>query len=183
MKNNSSGEGSIVKKAYELNLNKLDEGFLSDAIICHADTFNEAKSILLTKVKYDGWKLKYSGDELSYINIPVRRNVQSDIVIFEGQEVPRDKINGIINTRERMAKFIEILANPAIQYCYILKGNYYRPNSCGYTQFIHEAGVYTKEDAVQHAISCSELTLRPIDITEHNKMLTDKIQDFTSRLL
>jgi hypothetical protein len=134
-------------------------------------------------VKYDGWKLKYSGDELSYINIPVRRNMEFDIVIFEGNEVLRHEIQGIKITRIRLACFDEILANPAIQYCYILKGNYYRPNSCGYTQFMHEAGVYTKEVAVQHAISCSELTLRPIDITEHNKMLTDKIQDFTSRLL
>src|SRR5688572_27910583 len=94
----------IVKKAYELNLDRLEEGFLSSEIICHAKNHNEAKSILLKKVRYDNWKLKYSGDELSYLNIPVIRCEEADLVLFEDRQIPRNEINRILAKRERNAE-------------------------------------------------------------------------------
>lgn len=176
-------EGFIVSKAYEIDLDKLDEGYLSDSIICYAENSNKAKTELLKQVKYDDWKIKYSGEELTYLNIAVKRRKSSDKVIFEGKEVLRCSIDGLINERERITKLDEISNNPNIKYCYIIKGSYYRPNSCGYTSLRFEAGVYPKDEAVSHAKSVREIRLEWVDIEEHNKMINQKIAELQGRLL
>jgi len=102
-------EGYLVKKAYQIDMDRLDEGYLADVIFCHAKNINFAKVELLKSVRYDGWKLKYTGEELNYLNIPVIRRRESDIVIFEGQEVVRCKIESIKEERERTEKLDEIL--------------------------------------------------------------------------
>jgi hypothetical protein len=85
--------------------------------------------------------------------------------------------------QKRIAVLDGILNNETITHCYIRKGSYYRPDSCGYTDYRHRAGVYTKEYAVSHAKRCEEITVVPIDIEEHNAFLTAEIQDIQSRLL
>ena len=176
-------EGFVISKAYEIDLDKLDEGYLSDSIICHAENLNKAKTELLKKIRYDDWKLKYSGEELNYLNIPVKRRKSSDKVIFEGKEVVRSSIDGLITERERIAKLDEIANNPNIKYCYIIKGSYYRPNSCGYTSLRFEAGVYPKDEAVRHAKSVREIRIEWVDIEEHNKMINEKIAELQGWLL
>jgi len=102
-------EGSIVEKGFEIDLDKLEEGYLSDVIICQAESLGKAKAKLLRKVQYDDWRLKYSGEELTYLNIPVKRKKSCDKVIFEGKEVLRISIDSIILERERIAKLDEII--------------------------------------------------------------------------
>lgn len=60
---------------------------------------------------------------------------------------------------------------------------YYRPDNCGYTEYRGDAGIYTKEDAVSQALSVRELKLVEIDIAEHNKMITDKIEALKKHLI
>lgn len=176
-------ENSIVSKAYEIDLDELNEGFLSDSIICYAENLSKAKTELLKQTQYDNWILRSSGEELTYLNIPVKRRKSSDKVIFEGKEVVRCSIDGLIAERERLAKLDEITNNPNIRYCYIIKGSYYRPNSCGYTSLRFEAGVYPKDEAVEHAKSVREIRLECVDIEEHNKMINQKIAELSERLL
>jgi hypothetical protein len=182
-KNMNLPEGTVVKKGYEIDLEKLDEGYLSDTIGCCAEDRNKAKKELLKQIRYDNWVLKSTGEELTYLNIPVKRRKSSDMVIFEGKEVIRCSIDGLITERERLSKLDEISNNPNIKYCYIIKGSYYRPNSCGYTSLRYEAGVYPKEEAVRHAKSVREIRLEWVDIEEHNKMINEKIRDLKERLL
>jgi hypothetical protein len=101
-------EGFIVSKAYEINLDELDEGYLSDSIICYAENLNKAKVKLLKEIQYDNWILKKSGKELTYLNIPVKRIKSADKVIFEGKEIIRCSIDKLIEERERLAKLDEI---------------------------------------------------------------------------
>jgi hypothetical protein len=177
-------EGSIVLKAYEIDLDKLEEGYLSDSIVCYAENSNKAKVTLLRQIANDNWKLKYLGEELTYLNIPVKRKKSSDKVIFEGKEVLRSSIEQLIAERERIAKLDEILNNPNIKYCYIIRyGQYYRPNSCGYTSLKFEAGIYPKDEAISHAKSVREIRLESVDIDEHNKMINQKIAELQERLL
>lgn len=176
-------EGSIVLKAYEIDLNRIEEGYLSDNRICYADSINKAKTQLLKNIQYDYWKHNYTGKDISYLNIPVIRRKVFDKVIFEGKTVIRNDIEGIIEERKRKAKLDEILNNPSIKYCYIIKGSYYRPNSCGYTSRKVEAGVYAKEEAVSHAKSIREIRLERIDIEEHNKMISEKISELQRALI
>ena len=177
------GNVLLVEKAYEIDLDKLGEGYLSGSIVCYAENVNKAKAELLKMVQYDDWKLRYSGEGLTYLNIPVKRRVSSDKVIFEGKEVVRSSIESIISERERIANLDSILNNPNIKYCYIKKGSYYRPNNCGYTSFRFDAGVYLKEEAVQSAKSVREICLECVDIEEHNKMINEKIAELKGRLL
>ena len=80
-------------------------------------------------------------------------------------------------------KLDEISNNPNIKYCYIIKGSYYRPNSCGYTSLKFEAGVYPKDEAVSHAKSVREIRLEWVYTWEHNKMINQKIAELQARLL
>ena len=173
----------IIEKAYQINLEKLDLGFLSDSIICHAESLNKAKKELLQHVKYDDLELRYSGQKLTYLNIPVQRSRSADKVLFEGKEVLRYQIEKTVHERDRILKLDEIQNNPNIKYCYIIKGSYYRPNSCGYTSLRFEAGIYPKDEAVSHAKSVQEIRLECVDIEEHNKMINEKIAELQGRLL
>ncbi len=174
----------IVTKAYKINLDKLDEGYLSDSIICHSKNLNKAKIKLLEKVKYDDWKLKYTNDILTYLNIPVKRCKESDLVIFEGEEVLRNSIQNKITNRQKLIKLDEISNNKNIKYCYIFKnGWYYKSNYRGYTSSKFEAGVYPKDDAIMEAKSVQEIILECINIEEHNKMINEKITELKNKLI
>ncbi len=162
------GDVSFPTKAYQIDLDRLDEGYLSDTIMCYANNVNEAKMKLLQEIKYDNWRLKYTDAELTYLNIPVIRRKSDDKILFEGNAVTKTEMNRILYKRERYLLLENISNDTSINYCYIKKGSYYRPNSCGYTDYKYRAGVYTKEEAVQSAKSCEELTIIPIDILEHN---------------
>jgi len=177
------GDVSSPHKAYQIDLDRLDEGYLSDIIMCYANNVNDAKKKLLQEIKYDNWKLKYTDDELTYLNIPVIRRKSDDKILFEGKAVTEIEKNRILYKRERDSLLENILNDVNIKYCYIKKGSYYRPNNCGYTDFKCRAGVYTKQEAVQSAKSCNQLTIIPIDILEHNKMINNEILELSSRLL
>lgn len=173
----------IVKKAYKVNFSKIDEGYLAAPTITHANTANEAKKLLLKEVVIDGWKLLSSGEELSYLNIPIARCPGADLVMFENTEVPRYSVIETINERKRNSELDVIANNPNIRFCYICKGIYYRPNASGYTSHLHEAGVYEKMDAIAHAKHCREITLVPIDEVVHNDMITARIAGLQSRII
>lgn len=173
----------IVEKAWKIDLEQLDGGYESSEIVCHAENTNKAKIALLHKVKYDSWKLRWTGNEINYLNIPVVRANEYDLVLFEGANVTLNKVAEIKAKRERIAYLDGILNDESIKYCYIRKGSYYGPNCCGYTQYKFQAGVYTKEDAVSQAKSVSELYLEPINIAEHNEMIQAKIADLSSRII
>lgn len=176
-------EGFIVSKAYEIDFSKIEEGYLYSENICYAKNRNEAKSILLKDNKYEGLCIKGTNDEVDYLNIPVVRCKNADKVIFEGKVVVLSSIDELKSERDRIAKLDEIANNTNIKYCYIIKGSYYRPNSCGYTSLRYEAGVYPKDEAVSHAKSVREIRLEWVDIEEHNKMINQKIAELQWRLL
>lgn len=178
-----SDDVSSPHKAYQIDLDRLDEGYLSDTIMCYANNINEAKKKLLQEIKYSNWKLKYSGAHITYLNIPIIRRKSDDKIMFDGKAVTEIEMNRILYKKERDLLLENILNDKSIKYCYIKKGSYYRPNSSGYTDLKYRAGVYTKEESVQRAKSCNELTIIPIDIIEHNNMINSEISELSSRLL
>lgn len=176
-------EGTIVKKAWELNFDKIKDGFLGSTIIVYADNVNKAKQLILTEITYDEWVLKHTEEVINYMNIPIVRCKGADRVIFEGTPTRRNDIEEIKQERKRIAELDAILNNPAITHCYIDKGGYYRPNWCGYTDQLHRAGIYTKQEAVEHAKKVREIRLKPIDNTEHNNMINKEIAELKTRLI
>jgi len=174
-------EYKLSQKAYEVNLNKIDEGYLYDEIICYAENINKAK-VKFLKENIDLY-LSSTSEEVTYITIPVIRCKQADKFHFEDKELTLSQIENILQERKRINELYDLLNDQSFQFCYIRKGGYYRPNYCGYTEYQHLAGVYQKEDAVRHAISCDALTIIPIDIKEHNKMIQYNIEDLKSRII
>lgn len=173
---------TAIQKAYKIRLEMFDEGYMYTEEVCHAENSNKAKAILLKHVLSDSYALK-SGEDITYLNIPILRAKDYDLVMFEGEKVKRFEIDEIILERKRNAVLEAILQDEAIEYCYIRKGSYYAPNHCGYTQCQVQAGVYTKEEAVKEARHVRDIRLEPINIEIHNKMIADKIKDLQTRLI
>ena len=165
----------IIKKAYQVDLNKIEEGYLYSPMICYAENRNKAKSSLLGENLYSDLKLAGEEEEVTYLTTPVVRCKSADKYDFEGLEMTQRQIDDELTERKRLSVLDEILNNKSIKYCYIRKRGYYRPNSCGYTDFKHRAGVYEKEKAVSHAKGCKEIWLEIIDIDEHNNMITSEL--------
>jgi hypothetical protein len=177
------GKYKLLKKSYKIDFTKISEGYLSCGESCYADSLNEAKVKLLKQIEYSSWELN-SGNEITYLNIPVIRDQEGDLLEFQGQELTLFAIHDLIRAKERNDMLDAILQNEDAKFCYILKrGEYYRPNSCGYTSFISRAGIFTKEEAVIHAKSCAELALSIIDIPKHNEIINKEIEDLKLRLI
>lgn len=175
---------NLLKKAYKINFDKIRDGYTASEVSCVANSRSKAKSILLKKIRWDDWVIRYSDDIITFLNIPVIRYPEADQYEFEGQSLSIYSINYILNERVRLIELNKILENPLITYCYIIKrGYYYRPNYCGYTERITEAGIYDKSDAIESAKSCRELSIHPIDIEEHNNIIQSKIKELNLLLI
>lgn len=172
-----------VKKAYEINLGRIEEGYMYSQVIVHADNAREARSKLLNKVRHDGMTLRITEDELNYINIPVVRCEAYDLYEFEGAQKTRSDIDDIKADRERMNALDAMMLDESIQFCYIQKGSFYRPNYCGYTSHKIFAGVYTKKEAISEAKSVREISVIPINIEEHNNRINTEIEDLKTRVI
>lgn len=170
-----------IQKAWEINFSKIEEGYLYSDTITYAENRNKAKSNLMAYA--DDMVLKETGESPNYLNIPVKRCNHLDKILFEGNFLTKLKISEVLSYRERISKLQELLNDSSITHCYIKKGSYYRPNSCGYTDMKHRAGVYTKQDAFNSAISCRDIDLIPININEHNAMIQKEIDELSSRLI
>lgn len=170
-------------KAYTINLDKIEEGYLYDMEIVHADTRGKAKREMLKKIRHDNYQLR-NGDELNFVNIPLIRNKKFDKILFEGEWITIQEKIGIEKARIRARLMEAILSDENTTHCYIKKnGEYYRDDHCGYTSFKFRAGVYSKEEAVGCGKLCSDLDILRINKTEHNEMITKEIESLKNRLL
>lgn len=171
-------------KAYKINLNKIDEGYLFSEFICHAESLSKAKSKLLEIVKYDSLCLKMTDVEVKFINIPVVRAKEYDLIEYNGQMLNQYQIRNLKATEKHNAELDAILVNESTTHCYIKKrGDYYRDDYNGYVHEKIYAGLYPKIDACKHARNCEELTVIPIINEEHNQYINSHIERLKSRLL
>lgn len=175
---------TIVKKAYRIDLSKIQDGFMYrySEVMCHAEKLTKAKKELLKIASIEGLLLR-GKQELTYLNIPVIRHKIEDIVVFIGSEMTRYAAQSQIKQHKKDQKLFEILDDESITHCYIKKGPYYCPNYCGYTDHLHEAGVYTKEAAIDHVRFVNGCYAIPIDVDKHNNMIKEKIADLSTRII
>jgi len=171
----------LTQKAWELNLFRIYDPYHLSEIIRYGKTRGEAKSKIYNEAINED--LSLTDGKLTFLNIPIIRCKRADKYLFEGKEVTLEQIEKIQNERIRISELDKILNDVSIVFCYIRKGYYYRPNSSGYTDFIHKAGIYSKEEAVSSAKSCKDLTIVPVKIVEHNKILESEIADLKTRIL
>lgn len=178
-------EKSIYKlkqKAYEIDFSEIEEGYLFANEICHAESINKAKSILLKK--QPDLKLRILDEDVTYLNMPVKRCEVYDLFEFENKDLTAFEIDEILYERERKKEFDFILNNTEITHCLIIKrGSYYCENWCGYTENYFDAGVYLKNEAIAHAKRCNEITIKAINNLEHNQKINEKIEILKSKIL
>lgn len=173
----------LKQKAWVLSSNMFDEPWYAPQDFIYAESEGQAKTKAL-RIVYDGDYERSDKEDWSFTNIKIRRAKDGDKYLFEGQELTQHRIDEIIADRERNERLDKMLSDPSITHCHIRKGgNYYRPNSCGYTEFRCWAGVYTIEEGVSHAKGCKDLKLEVIDVKEHNEMITKEIESLKSKLI
>lgn len=175
----------IIEKAWQVDLSKIDKGYLWSNEIEYGETKGVAKHSFLPE--FDGARLAYSDEEITYLNIPVIRCKNADKVLFQGDIICRNDVQERIETQERDQRLDKLLLDNPDSFAYIMKrGSYYRPNSCGYTGTKSQAGIYTLKEAIDSVKGCSLYPIMDavlIDKIEHNKMLQDEINDLKSRLI
>lgn len=182
-----------AKKAYQVNPSNLDcshesvvRGYIYEPII--ADNEREARKMALHFLDNDcGIAEDYKDDPLTYISVKVRRIPEHDRFLVDGKLKTREGIEYDRRKKENEDMLRKMLTDNPNGLAYIKKGGYYYgPNCGGYTEYRSNAGVYTMAKAVQE---CLGVDLRdfmrpvPIDIEEHNKMITEKIEDLKSKLI
>lgn len=173
----------IIEKGYRINLQKIDEGFAYSDVWCHAPSLGAAKKKLLDSPSAIGMKLS-NGDDITFLNIPVVRASQYDLVMFQGKRISRARKEEMEKRQKRFAKINAIIDDKAVTHCYITKGPlYYRGNYNGYTLERVEAGVYEKRSAASHAIHSDDVTLVPIQKEEHNALITESIEQLKKRII
>ncbi|MGJ1228825.1 hypothetical protein ACR78H_25075 [Sphingobacterium siyangense] len=176
----------VIEHGYSLDLNRIVGGWELSPYSCHAPNKNKAKSIIIKKLNRDYLDLKhsYSQKEITYLNIPIDRDKRFDLVEFDGVQMTRSSAKGKQREKEKNKYLDDILVNPDITHCYIMKrGQYYGDNYCGYTERQVFAGVYQKSDAIKEVKRCDELTVRPIEIDSHNALINHFIERIKKHLI
>lgn len=173
----------VIEKGWQINLLWIDEGYLYSECVCSATTKGKAKSKLLKQNEVRNMILR-TGEELTFLNIPLIACPEVDLVMYEGEPVRRNKVSEIEQRKAHQGSLQAIIDDVAVTHCYIRKrGTYYQDNYCGYTEYRIAAGVYPKADAVNHCRRCEDLTAVPIDIEDHNAHLNKHIESVKQRLI
>ena len=137
----------IVKRAWCLNNSNIDEPWFHDSDITYYGTRGQAK----TSCAIDNACGKtISGEDITFMNIKVRRDKYFDIIIYKGKEIKRYQIAEI----ERENK---IKALPADKMYYVQdRRNYvgnavlwWGKNSDGYVTDLANAHKYTHEEIIK----------------------------------
>lgn len=175
-----------ILKAYRLDLGKISEPWFVENNVVYAENASKAKSLLWNSIKQDDLRLSNYKD-ITFLNLPVIRDKDSDKVLFESLYLTRQEIEAITDTRARDQSHYTLLENNREGFCYIKKGGYYyRPGSAGYTEYIIDAGIFSIQQAVVEVVGCSlDSHIRAILINkfDHNTMIQNKIKELQQRIL
>lgn len=178
----------LQEKAWEINpiyLSEHDKYYAPDDVV-YADSRGKAKSKLLARIRFSDIK-DFLDKEIGFLNLRVKRAKHSDKYLIDGEIKLLGQIELDRQTKERNDEVDLMVKENPTGYAYIKKGGlYYRPNSCGYTEYLISAGVYPIQRAADIVKSCSigdYMLLIPIDPVEHNEKLNKTIEDIKSRLI
>ena len=165
----------IKEKAYQIDFNRIEEGYLYGEAICHAESLGKAKAKLLSEVEEATTCL--FGDEVTFLNIPVIRAKQYDKVLYNNEIITRDQYTYKKRVRDNDKELDKILKDDNITHCYKMKRvMYYSWDNCGYVSYKQNAGVYEKEKTVNYCKGQLEVTCIPIITKDHNDYLMKQIE-------
>lgn len=176
----------LVEKAWEISRSHFNSWEYPDEVF-YSDNRNSARYQALRSLKENGWDEDRWGEQFTYKKLKVVRTPEYDKFMFEGELKTQKQIDIILEWREWVRETDQLLSDNPGAYCYIKKGGYYyKPNSCGYTEFTANAGIYPIEKAAKIVKSCSlsdHMRMIVIDKKEHNDMILEKITELQSKLI
>lgn len=173
----------LIERAWVVNPSNFEEPYFARQIY-YAETAGKAKNKMLPDL--DGYK-DFLGEYICFLSLRVSRAKDADIYLVGGEKKIKRDIEYDNKKKEQSEMLDSLVANNHDAMAYIKKGGYYyRPNNNGYTEFEAFAGVYPIADAAMSVKGCSLgdcMRMIIINKAEHNKMITDKIEDLKTRLI
>lgn len=142
----------LIKKAWSLDLDVIDEGHFCEDIVIYAGTKGKAKSEMMkTDVQYH--KLWSIDEEITFLNVPVIRAKNLDIVKIDNREMARNIAMSYLDQLEKRNK-IELHSSDEFyrQHTREYSGNaigFWALNGKGYTIDPEKAHIYTKEEVLK----------------------------------
>tara|TARA_R100000951_G_scaffold113781_1_gene116542 strand:+ start:539 stop:1087 length:549 start_codon:yes stop_codon:yes gene_type:complete len=142
----------IIKKAWSLQLDQIEEGYMCSEETVYAETRGKAKSEMMkTDAQY--LELAFDKEEITFLNVPIFRDKDNDIVKVKGQEMHRSSALFYLEQLEKRNK-IELHSSNEFhrQHTREYVGNaigFWALNGRGYTIDPEKAHVYTKEEVLQ----------------------------------
>lgn len=153
---------------------------IDETEVVYGKTASNAKS---NATEWKNWEI-VEGVPPKYTDLKCRRAQLYDKISYKDRIIKRKEFEYEKSKEKHNDKLNQILLDETIKYCYIYKrGSYYMPNYCGYTSFIHQAGVYEKKKAVRHAMNIIEIILEPINIEKHNELINGEIHKLEEKLI
>ena len=178
----------LVEKAWVINpLNLSDESkfHLNDDPV-YAKTNGKAKSLLLERVYLEDIK-HWSGDDITFLSLRVKREKFADRYLVNGEIKPFWWIENTRKTDERDNEMDKLVRENPNAMAHIMKGAYYyRDNNNGYTEHKIAAGVYTIQNAANSVKGTSLgdcMMVIVLDKEEHNAYLNKHIEAIKNRLI
>jgi len=167
----------IIKKYYKLDENQVFEGTdFFEQVVASGETRSKAKAKIASVCEDRDIHL-LNGDRVTFLNAPIHRCKNIDLVEYKGETMKRFIYEARLRQEEHNAALTKILEDNSITHCYISKrGSYYGPNYCGYTESVLRAGVYSKHDAVAHCLNILEVNCVPIKKEQHNDRVNMEIK-------
>lgn len=171
----------IVEKAWMMNLDKIEEGYLYSECIKYAETKGKAKSKFL--YSFDG--IPEHEDELTFLNMPVLRCKESDKVLFDDEIIYRYQVEKRIWCKNRDEKSIKLVKENPNSLFFIKAGcynSYWGPNRAGYMSCYYKRGRYAGKEALNIVLGSSferKETLELFDKKLHNmEIISDMNRNF-----
>lgn len=189
-------ELELISKAWEVDNNQFKEPWWSPEVIVHVEVEEglssdkmrkKAINKALNELHNQDFIIDKYGDELTYTNLRIRRIKECDRYKFGDDVLNKRQIDYYNRSQKYKDDLDKQLRDNPDGYAYINKGgNYYCSGWCGYTSYAIYAGVYTMEEAVNHAKYVNvedNMRVIPINIKEHNKMIQDEINKLQDKLI
>ncbi len=174
----------IIQKAYKLDLNKIHESYQYSEVVVFAESRGQAKQQISNEIEISSFKLAFFENEMTFLNMPVRRAKQYDRVIYKGEEMRRNQVEHKLRIEKENNRIEIFLSDPKITHCFIMKrGSYYAWNYSGYVSYSHFAGVYPKLEAVPYCKNDLDLTCVAINNSEHNENILNAIERLKKGLI
>lgn len=184
----------IISKAWKISAKDLNEPWHYNDVIVIAENRGEARSKGLQEMcnlgaeKQKDYLDKYADTDLAYTDIIAHRYKDYDLILFEGEEIKRNRLESKLWIRERDQKALQLtITNPndlAVVWagCY---SAYWGANRSGYSDDIIFSGKYSTQEAyeiVRGSDHGRQETVKLLNVEEFNTKINTEVEKLQNQI-